>query len=360
MMRMRRPEVGGLMAPQTRGTHFMAILVASLMALSMIAALAPTGNAGEDPLDSDGDGIADEDEREIAFVSKRHGNKEIYVMNSDGSDVRRLTTSPGADVTPTWNPERTMIAFASGRDGDLEIYVMDALDGDPVTKLTNNTSADTQPAWSNNPHTIAFSSNRDGDFDIYEMDATDGDPVVQVTNAAAADHSPTYSPDLRARRLRTLGADPQECDRIAFASKRTGNLDIFVTDGNSTLNLTANPAKDFEPDWFVGGGDDHGLVFSSNRDGDLDIWAVEAPPCAAGAARRALGTAGVFRVINQPRAQVEPSGRGANFTYAGNQSGNYEIYFGTCCPGSSTRITNSPRLDLNPDLSHFPLNSQAP
>ena len=73
----------------------------------------------------------------IAFMSERHGNQEIYTMNADGSDQKRVTNNPAADSEPAWSPNRTRIAFTSDRDGNGEIYVMDA-DGGNQTRLTNN------------------------------------------------------------------------------------------------------------------------------------------------------------------------------------------------------------------------------
>ena len=59
----------------------------------------------------------------IAFTSNRDGNAEIYVINRDGSNVRRLTNHPAIDTTPTWSPTGTQIAFTSDRTGTPQIYV---------------------------------------------------------------------------------------------------------------------------------------------------------------------------------------------------------------------------------------------
>ena len=73
---------------------------------------------------------------QIAFVSHRDGNPEIYVMDADGGNLRRFTNNPDKDWTPSWSPDGKRIAFASNRDGQFidgspnisayEIYVMDA------------------------------------------------------------------------------------------------------------------------------------------------------------------------------------------------------------------------------------------
>ena len=72
--------------------------------------------------------------------------KDIYVMNADGTDVRRLTDSPGKDEGPTWSPDGTKIAFSSDRDGQQELYVMNA-DGTGARRLTDNPARDESPDW---------------------------------------------------------------------------------------------------------------------------------------------------------------------------------------------------------------------
>ncbi len=93
----------------------------------------------------------------------------------DGSGMTRLTTtSNGASFSPQWSPDGTRLAFVSTRDENREIYVMNA-DGSNQTRLTNNPTADEGPAWSPNGLRINFHTAREGNDQIYSMfaDGTD-------------------------------------------------------------------------------------------------------------------------------------------------------------------------------------------
>ena len=84
---------------------------------------------------------------QIAFTSERDGNREIYVMDANGTNQRKLTNSPLVDWDLSWSPDGRHIAFTSNRDGNLEIYVMDADGRRDPRRLTKNHHDDTDPAW---------------------------------------------------------------------------------------------------------------------------------------------------------------------------------------------------------------------
>ena len=81
----------------------------------------------------------------IAFDSNREGTFEIYVMNANGTNPRRLTRDGGGQ--PSWSPDGTRMAFIGGPAKEADIYVMNA-DGSNAVNLSNHPARDVAPAWS--------------------------------------------------------------------------------------------------------------------------------------------------------------------------------------------------------------------
>jgi TolB protein len=162
----------------------------------------------------------------IAFWSNRDGNGEIYVMNVDGSGVRRLTNNPGYEAAPTWSPNGTQLAFTSDRGGTPQIYVMSAADGSGLRKITSESHAD-RAAWSPAPYNeIAFAARTGAGFDIKVFDLSTGE-TRQLTYGEGSNESPVYSPNGR---------------HIAFTSTRKGNAQIFTMtrDGRDIRQVTTS------------------------------------------------------------------------------------------------------------------------
>src|SRR5205085_10953597 len=108
-----------------------------------------------------GEARASPDGCRIAFVTSQDDNREIYVMNADGSAPTRLTNVPGIDEQPSWSPDGSRIAFTSHRDGNAEIYVMNA-DGSAQTRLTNTAADDRAPPWAPDASHAAHRSHQGG------------------------------------------------------------------------------------------------------------------------------------------------------------------------------------------------------
>jgi TolB protein len=199
----------------------------------------------------------------IVFASIRDGNRDIYVMNADGTETLRLTTDPSGEGDPAWSPDGSRVAFWSDRDGNREIYLMDA-DGTNATRLTDRPEDDSPVSWSPDGKRLVFGSTGPDGSDIYVINV-DGSGLVNLTNdPAVVDEIPRWSPD---------------GTKIAFNSERDGGMDIFVmnSDGSNLQNLTNGPEPDVSdaaPAWSPDG---TRIAFASDRDnGYWDVYVMDA------------------------------------------------------------------------------------
>lgn len=75
-------------------------------------------------VDEDTGPVLSPDGERVAFMSRRDGNWEVYVVNVDGSDLQRLTNDPAEDGLPAWSPDGNAIAFVSNRGGPWAVWAM--------------------------------------------------------------------------------------------------------------------------------------------------------------------------------------------------------------------------------------------
>ena len=127
----------------------------------------------------------------VAFMSKRDGNAEIYVMNPDGGEQFNVTKHHAEDYEPAWSPDGKQILFSSDRGGRFDLYLMDA-DGSNVRKVFKSQERRRSPAWSPDGKQIAYSQGEPGEEAIY-LAALTGDAVKKLTDG----FNPAWSPDGR-------------------------------------------------------------------------------------------------------------------------------------------------------------------
>jgi Tol biopolymer transport system component len=174
------------------------------------------------------------DGKKIVFRSTRDdpnpkalaANREIYVMNEDGSEQTRLTFDDMNKFNPAWSPNGQYIAFSAGG----EIYVS-SVNGSAPIQLTLNDVTDDYPSWSPDSAQIAFASQNG----IYVMNVSDGSGQRQLTSTAG-DTQPSWSPDGK---------------YIAYcASAQQGSpISLMDPNGGGNVRLTSNSAYSFGPQW---------------------------------------------------------------------------------------------------------------
>lgn len=119
---------------------------------------------------------------EIVFVADRSGMPQIYRMNTSGADVQMLTNGEGEAVTPAWHPDGQKIAFSWTKGfapGNYNIFWMDVATRQ-YTQLTHGAGLNENPAWAPDGVHMAFSSTREGGQQIWTMLA-DGTQLRKLT-----------------------------------------------------------------------------------------------------------------------------------------------------------------------------------
>ena len=295
--------------------------------------------------------VAVDAQGQIAFVSRRDGNAEIYVMDADGENQRRLTQNADADYQPSWSPDGKRIVFCSDRDGHpdrvpgwftCEIYVMDA-DGGNQQNLTNHPSDDRSPSWSPDGTRIAFQSYRDNDrnhnIEIYVMDA-DGENQQRLTNNLIEDEDPAWSPD---------------GGRIVFSSAREGHVidadgnttdEIYVmdADGGNQRRLTENRNNDWDPVWSPDG---KRIAFASDRKGNFDEFDIYVMDADGGNQQKLTNIRGWD---SSPSWSPE----GERIAFMSERDGNTEIYVMDADGNNQQNLTNNPQGDFGPAWLNSP------
>jgi dipeptidyl aminopeptidase/acylaminoacyl peptidase len=255
---------------------------------------APDAYAGADiepAFSPDGSRIAFESDRSGEYTEDPNWPSpifDVWVVNADGSgEPRRITTAEGQ--APAWSPDGKQIAYSSSRDGNYEIWV-ENVDGTGTPRQithTEHTEAgvviNTSPSWSVDGK-IAYVSNKDNasndQREIYVANADGtGDPVRLTTNPNFNNWAPEWSPD--GKRIAFWRVQSREtcgpCDREVYV------MDGVDSDGDGNgddqINVTNDPAVDYQPDWSPDGTQ---ISFVSNReDGEYSLWTVPAPQTAS-------------------------------------------------------------------------------
>ncbi len=192
------------------------------------------------------------------FFAPESAHGSIWKIRSDGTGSTNLT--PNAQSNNAWpdiSSEAGRIVFRSGRDGNFEIYLMDA-DGSDVRRLTNDPGRDTMPAISPDGRRVVFSSTRNGehamDRDLYLLDLDDdGMPnqLRRLTQGPAGDMHARFSPDGQWIVYTTSRGGFNDEMYLSFndAGQNYGEIHAQRLSDGLVVRLTHNKWEDGAPAW---------------------------------------------------------------------------------------------------------------
>lgn len=200
----------------------------------------------------------------IAFITFDMNNLQhtLYTADIDGSHLQTIISGPAFLAEPAWSPDGSKIAFARGHDNTLEgyamkltcrpeIYVVDVF-SHKYTSLTLGEGG-TDPAWSPDGTRIAFNSFRDGNNEIYTM-SSDGGDVQRLTYTDWAEAEPAWSPDGKqiayAAHLRQaeVGCGFIPMGRLPNTQGEPSYIYVIEADGTNQTKLEIS-ASGNEPIW---------------------------------------------------------------------------------------------------------------
>jgi TolB protein len=170
----------------------------------------------------------------IAFVKKSGDTADLFTINFDGSDLRRITNYGSLALSPRWSPDGRRLAFTCYKDGNPDIYLRDLRAGN-TEKIVSYAGVNLPGSWSRDSSRLLVTLSRDGNQEIYDM--TVASRLLQrLTRDFSIDVSPVRSPDDK---------------RIAFVSNRHGSPQIYVmdADGGNVRRLTIDGNYNTSPAW---------------------------------------------------------------------------------------------------------------
>jgi TolB protein len=174
------------------------------------------------------------DGKTLAVSLSREGGSQIFLINPDGSGLRRLTSSTAIDTEPRYSPDGRWIYFTSDRGGSPQIYRMPAAGGEPQ-RVTFEGSYNVSPRLSPDGRTLGYITRNGGKFQVALLDLANRQ--VQIITDSDRDESPSFAPNGR---------------MILHAAVINGRgvLSAVSADGRFKQRLSGAPGADVrEPAW---------------------------------------------------------------------------------------------------------------
>ena len=194
---------------------------------------------------------------------------DLWTANKDGSQVERLTAFEGVEANPHFSPDGKTIAFTGEYDGNTDVFVVDVEGGDPK-RLTWHPGDDVVIGWTNDGRQVAFSSGRkNGPYldpdQLWLVSAHGGNPTPFVLPRAA---NGKFSPDGQQFVYEQIA--PWETEFRNYRGGQNGPLRIFDLKTYGTTKLPWEESRDIDPVWMG-----NTIYFLSDRNFTMNIWSYD-------------------------------------------------------------------------------------
>lgn len=191
---------------------------------------------------------------QLAYVSYKEKGPKIYIVSLLSGAQRLLCGYPGLNISPAWRPNSQELAVTLSKDGNPDIFLVSST-GAIMRQLVQSWAINVSPSWSPDGSKLAFVSNETGSPQVYVLDVNSG-RKQRITFSGDYNTSPAWSP---------------KGDWIAYSGLSGGRHNIFVIrpDGSQVRQLTHGEGNNESPTWSPDG---RMLAFSSTRQGNSAIW----------------------------------------------------------------------------------------
>lgn len=274
-----------------------------------------------------GGGIPGVAQTQIAFVSDRTGNKEIWVMDYDGYGQHAVTNHRSISLTPRWSSDNSKLAYTSYRRGNPALYIQSLADN-RLLSFPSFGSLTTTPAWAPDGERIAFTSSQTQDPEIYLSDLR-GRNLKRLTSSRGVDISPVWN--------------PKTGRELAFVSDRSGSAQIYTMDdeGANVRRIVSEGGEAVGPSWSPNG---DMLAFSWRKalDGNFDVYLAD------------VAKGGYIQLTREGGRNEHPvwSPDGRHIAFESDRTGRKQIYI-MLANGIKQRAITSTGRNTAPAWSNF-------
>lgn len=195
------------------------------------------------------------DGEKIVYTGFSRISSDMYLINRRGGGLIKISTGLGLNTSPKYSPDGKEIVFVGSLNGNPDIYIIGA-DGKGLRHLTTENSIESSPAWSPTGRQIAFTSGRAGSPQIYVMDA-EGTNVRRISFEGNWNDDPAFSPS---------------GELLAYTSRVEGRFQIRIMNlATGESSVLAGEGSNEQPEWSPDG---KSIVFASNRSGRWRIYRI--------------------------------------------------------------------------------------